>query len=150
MKKLIIIISALLLVSCATSTQKEIERESRQMPVIHGKTDMMNKMHQAINHSKLSFEQKKGFSKIHHRVFKQSARLNSDIRKMKVLLFRSLTSDNYNESKVYRLKKQVKKLYEEKIDVMFDAFEEVQEVLGKEGLHFLSNKKVEEIHLKAL
>lgn len=131
MKQLIMIFLALLLSACSSSTKKEIEKEKAQFSDIQTREQMIASARQMLDESKeLTNEEKTKLSELFAQVSEESAKLNAEISRSKAILFQELTTKSYSEKKTAVLKSSIKKLYNQKIDLMMDAFQKSRKILG--------------------
>ncbi|EQC50223.1 hypothetical protein M899_0357 [Bacteriovorax sp. BSW11_IV] len=154
MKKLFyLLLIATISVSCASQTKKEIEAEKNSMPQIKTRAEMISKMNEVLEHAKgITPEQKEKFANIHADVLVKNQEIEQDIRKLKVILFEGIMADKYDNKKVFETRKQLEKLYKQRLDLMFDAYSKVSKVLGRNKTDFFSDRINEhvfqEIHFR--
>jgi len=123
----------LLIASCAIGQRSEIEKEKKKISNITSTQEFYKQVIQTINNSQdLSQKQKSDFLNLYYDVGKRSKRLSVEIKKLKIILFRSLTREN-NEFKIDEITRQIKSANNERLDLMFDALEKTKIILGKDA-----------------
>ena len=132
MKKLWpIIFTAFLVVSCSSNTKNEISMEKKQVPEVYDREELHERMREMINSSeKLSEKQKGDFLTLHEDVLEKVDTITSDMRKLKLVLFKNLTEEKYDKKKVNELRRQLKKLNNEKFETMINAMSNARDILG--------------------
>ena len=55
---------------------------------------------------------------------------NTEIRKYKIILFKHLAENKYDEKKVKVLKRRIKEYHDRKLNLMFVAIDEAKNILG--------------------
>lgn len=78
----------------------------------------------------LSREQKQKVMAIYVRVYKQAMDIRSEIGKSKSLLFKTVASQDFDSKDVQRLKDRIVKLDQKRLEIMFKALEDVQDIVG--------------------
>ena len=132
MKKLWpIIFTAFLVVSCSSNTKNEISMEKKQVPEVYDREELHERMREMINSSeKLSEKQKGDFLTLHEDVLEKVDTITSDMRKLKIVLFKDLTEAEYDKKKVNELRRQLKQLNNEKFETMINAMSNARDILG--------------------
>jgi hypothetical protein len=119
---------------------RKIEQDKKKVGNIENKEEMVEKMRRILEHAKgLNREQKDQFLQIHERVVGKSREINTEIRKLKIVLFKSMTAPEFDEKKMNVLTGRIKKLYSSKINLMVDGFVEVKKVLGVAAQDFFES-----------
>jgi len=133
-KSRLITFLSLLLISCSSATKKEIAAEKEIVKEVRGRVDLQEKLKSLISTStKLSEKQKGNFLTLHSSVIQNVDGINSEMGKLKIVLFNHLTGDHFDRTKVAELQKQLRKLYDKKFIIMINAMNEAREILG---VHF--------------
>lgn len=118
--------------ACSTTqTEKAVDSEVAKQPVrsMHG--EVAAKGYDAILKSpQLTEEQKNKFLALHKSMIASTFKIQTEMSKLKGVLFETLTTTPYDAKKAEVLKKRIVKLNNEKMDSMFLAFEEVKRILG--------------------
>lgn len=133
MKKLTTLLMLSLLAmfaSCASNVKDEV-REDR-MSLGHGsKEQMIEKMRDMLAKVPgITTEQTEKMLVLHSDVYVKSQEISEKILQNKVLLFKYLAEGKKKEMEF--VKKETKKLYLQKLDLMFGAFDQVEKILGKD------------------
>lgn len=79
----------------------------------------------------LSAEQKMKLHAIYTRVYVESMQIRRDIGQSKSLLFMSLASADYKATEMTKLKKKIVDLDQKRLKIMFEAFDDVQKIVGR-------------------
>lgn len=141
MKSLILIGISLLLVSCASNTEKEIYEEKTHEQSNMSKSDMNEKILNILDSSKsLSPKQREEFLNLHAGVMHEVKSINNEIRRLKVVLFRSLSTGDYKRIKIETIKKQIIVQYNKRLNLMFDSLYKTQKILGVGSRDFYQNE----------
>ena len=131
MKHLLFISLLLLTLSSCSSTKKEIALEKAKTPEVQDRDDLHSRARKIVLSSKaLSTDQKRKFLKISSEARTEIDQLNSEIRKVKILMFKSLADDDYSEHKLVALKRDLKSLEDKKFNVVVNALDSVKSILG--------------------
>ena len=133
MKALVMyVLMMIFFVGCANSQmKKEIKEDKNMVGEIDTRGQMNDRVYQMLHKSdKLTIEQKNKFMKLHSSIIRDVANINNKIRKEKVVLFKSIISEDYNDRKVRVLKKSIKKLHQQKFDLMMDALDQTKDIIG--------------------
>ncbi|MDA8793607.1 hypothetical protein N9N67_10180 [Bacteriovoracaceae bacterium] len=132
MKALLLLsLTIILLISCSSNTKKEIEVEKKQISKVEGREEMHDRMRAMINTSKkLDESQKEDFLTLHNEVLGKVATIDTEMKKLKLVLFNNLTQKKYDTKKVNQLKQQLKKLNNDKFDTMINAMSDARSILG--------------------
>ncbi len=122
-------------ISCA-STKKEIAQQKEKMPDIQTPEELRKTTRNIIATSEnLSEGQKNDFLKLHESVISEVRKINNESRKLKAVMFNHLANESYDNGKVREIEKQLKKLNNKKIDIMFKAMSDARKILGVEFKH---------------
>ncbi len=135
MTKLIqgLLVVALTLVgaACAQSgVKKEVDHDVAEQPVRPMDGGVAYKGFESINQSTLSEVQKEKFRDLHTRMMMQTTQNREQTSKLKGVLFETLAQPNFDENKVNEIKKRLVKLNKQRMDLMFNALDEVKEIVG--------------------
>lgn len=141
MKKLIILCSLAFLVSCASNTEQQIQHEKVQEKSHMSKKDMHERILKILDSSKkLSPKQREDFMDLHSGVMHDVREINNEIRRLKVVLFKSLSTGKYKRKKIETIKKQIIKQYNRRLNLMFDSLYKTQKILGVGSRDFYQNE----------
>ena len=148
MKKILTMLLMLLFaVACSNGVKEDLELDKLKMDAPMGRGDMMAQMQEALNNSKnLTQKQKDDFINLHHDVFVESQKLRDEIRKLKVLLFKALAEEDMDSARVKEITSQVRKKYNQRLDIMLDAFGKSKKILGKDMINFYKDVGYETNH----
>lgn len=139
MKKIILLTITLLLTSCASETKKEIQIEKEEVVLSKSHRSILERAHRDILDSPdLDPETKDDFLALQYETQEKVKEVNTELRKIKVVFFKSLTEKDHNERKSNELIRQMKKLHNKKLDIMIKSFYEAKNILGHEV--FTDNK----------
>ncbi len=135
----------LMISGCATKTKKEIAAEKSMVKSIHSRQDLVEKTRMILEKSPhLSKEQRDQFLNLHTDIISKVDESTQEIRKLKILLFKEMTNQNFNKVKVDIITKQIKKAYNERLDVMLNAMKEAQGILGVQAKEIFKEKWFQE------
>lgn len=133
MKTLLLALVLAFSFGCATGVKKEISHDKEQMSSVQSREMMVEKMRTALEQSdKLTDSQKDQFIQLHDKTMMKTMAINEDIAKLKVILFKEFAGEKYNGRKVSELTRQIKKLHNQKMDVMLGALGKAKKILGVE------------------
>lgn len=119
-------------ISC-TETKREIESEVQKVARTSDREELRQRTKEILaESSKLTPDQKESFLELHDEVVEQVESIEDRMRKLKIVLVQHLAQQEYSKRKVSELKRQLKKLNNEKFDVMIDAMSDAREILGVE------------------
>lgn len=128
---LLISLTLFFFVSCASSTKKEIESERKEVTEVEDRDEMHDRMRAMINSSKkLNPKQKEDFLSLHDEVIGKVNTIDSEMKKLKLVLVNNLTQKKYDSKKVNQIKRQLKKLNNKKFDTMINALSDARDILG--------------------
>lgn len=132
MRQLLPLLLCLFIVSCASQTRKEITVEKEEVKV--ETREQMIEMSRNILASAegISEKQKDLILALHIETMEEVSKINSEIRKSKIVLMKTLVQKKYNHKKGMVLTKDIKKLYNKKVDLMLDSMEKAKKILGVE------------------
>ena len=122
------------LLSCASNqVEKEISVAKQNTDAPTSNSEMIYKKYEILYKSKnLTTKQKDDFIDLQREMIAEIRSKNSEIRRYKVILFKHLADEKYNEKKVSSLKKRIKKIHDGKLELMFSAMDRAKKVLGVE------------------
>ncbi len=130
----IVLISAFL-VSCATyKARKEVRKKVESVEEAEIlRNEMGTKLKTILENSeKVSVEDRIKALDSYNQTLEKIDSLNLELKKNKIVLFRHLANDKYDATKVKVLRKNMKKIYREKFNVMFDGILALKDILGIE------------------
>ena len=141
MKKLILFCLLTLFVSCASNTEKEVQEEKVQEKSHMSKGQMHDRILKILESSKkLTPKQKEDFMNLHAGVMHDVRGINNEIRRLKVVLFKTLSTGKYKRKKIEIIKKQIIKQYNSRLNLMFDSLYKTQKILGVGSGDFYQNE----------
>ncbi|MGZ3725926.1 MAG: hypothetical protein ACXWQQ_08995 [Pseudobdellovibrio sp.] len=122
----------ILQVGCASS---ELEREQRkeiraQQPADTPQEIMERASLAFANAPGLTPDQKVKLGAIYSQVYTDATAIRREIGQAKSLLFSKLASVDYTDKEISSLKNRIVKLDQRRLDLMFKALDDVQEVVG--------------------
>lgn len=83
-----------------------------------------------INSPDLTAAQKEQLKAIYGRTFAQARVYQAELAEMKTKLFQTLASRDYKSKDITNMKKEITKLDQKRLDLMFGALSEVQGIVG--------------------
>lgn len=139
MKKLILLTTliALSFSSCSTSTSKDIAHERNQVKPFQTRESIVERTTEMLDKSSLTEVQKDRFIDLHMKTYDKVQTLNQKIKKTKMVLFKNLFAQKYDERKMDMITREIKKMSSQKIDIMFSALAKSKEILGKQSQELL-------------
>ena len=130
MKQLIVFCSLLLLASCASNREKQIYHEKMQEKPNMSKSQMNERILNLLDSSKsLSEKQREEVLALHSGVMQKVRGINDELRRLKVVLFKSLATGDYKRRKLDSIKKKIVVQYNKRLNLMFDALYKMQKIL---------------------
>lgn len=103
--------------------------------------DMNERMTKILDSAKsLSPKQKEEFLDLHSKIMFDVRTINNEIRRLKIVLFKSLAEGDYKRRKIDTIKKQIVKQYNKRLNLMFDALYKIQKILGVGSRDFYQNE----------
>ena len=128
--------AALILAGCNTPQKKTADKvmteQVHQQEPADGAQQIMQRAATAFSSAPgLTPAQKMRLGEIYSQVYLKSMKIRREIGQSKSLMFSRLASVDYDSSEIKKLKARVVKLYQERLDIMFLALAQVQEVVGK-------------------
>ncbi|MCM2282490.1 MAG: hypothetical protein NDI61_11670, partial [Bdellovibrionaceae bacterium] len=132
---LVLILTATLTGACSSAQHREEKRLDAQVkaePSAEGPGAIASRGAQMfVQAPGLTEEQKRRLLEIHTRVYTQNAEIRTEIGKAKSLLFRTLVSNTDEPNTIAGLKKKIASLDQRRLNLMFQALDEVQQVVGR-------------------
>ena len=93
--------------------------------------ELLKRKREILNNSKnLSLEQKERLLNLQEHTLGGINDSNTEIRKYKIILFKHLAENKYDEKKVKVLKRRIKEYHDRKLNLMFVAIDEAKNILG--------------------
>lgn len=122
---------ALPLVGCATTKiEKTVEAEVAQQPARSMGGEVAGKgFHAILNSPSLSEDQKQQFMRLHQKIAAEVRGIDTEMSKLKGVLFETVFAQPYEPEKVEVLKKRLLKLNNAKMDKMLTALNEVKRIV---------------------
>jgi len=136
--------------SCATSrTKNQVNEDRSRMSPMISKEEMVARISQQLDRiPNLTKKQREEIHDIHADVLTKSWDINHKIRQNKILLFKYLGADKYSDRKVNFVKKEVEKLYNQKLKLMIASFNKLKKILGKDAAKVMKHHKfLEDNHI---
>ena len=123
------------LTSCTTSEKTEdqlLNEKIRAQEPADRPQDIARRAAEAFSGAPgLSPEQKLRLHAIYTRVYAESMQIRRDIGQSKSLLFITIANVDYKSVDVAKLKKKIVDLDQRRLRIMFEALEDVQQIVGK-------------------
>jgi len=134
-KSIEVLILTFVLTACMTSqSKKEDEKLSAaiqaQTPANTPEQIMQRASDAFANAEGLSPEQKIKLGTLYSRVYTEGMAIRREIGQSKSLLFSTLAKNNYKNSEIKKLKNRITELNQKHLMIMFDALDEVQNIIG--------------------
>lgn len=129
---LFLFLSLTLLASCATHVDREIEYEKKQVKAdLHSPAALAEKTRKMLEKTpNLTQEQKDKFVDLHTQIYADSMAISLEIKKLKMVLFRNLTSDQISRVKSDKVANKIRKLTNKRLDIMIAGLDEARKILG--------------------
>jgi hypothetical protein len=133
MKKLISALMVLTLVaSCSSSTKKSIEADKKAIGTVQTEEQLVAKAKEILKDSPLSQDKKDKFIAISKKYRNQLEAITLEIKQHRLVLFKTISSKKYSETKFNKVQKKLKKLVNKRFDVYIQQYMDAKEVLGVE------------------
>ena len=132
MKLIIVFTTILFFISCS-SKQVELDITEAKKSVLAPQSfkELLKRKREILNNSKnLSQEQKERLLNLQEHTLGGIDDSNTEIRKYKIILFKHLAENKYDEKKVKVLKRRIKGYHDRKLSLMFTAIDEAKNILG--------------------
>lgn len=135
-KKILIILMAFVaLQSCSTKTTKEERQQEVQIRKQEPADTPQEIAERAAaifaNAPDLTEQQKQQLDTIYRNVYDEAMIIRRDIGQTKSLMYMTLVRADYKSTEIENLKKKIVALDKKRLDLMFDALEDVQKVVGR-------------------
>lgn len=131
--KLIIMFTTILFFTSCSSKQVEIDitEAKKSISAPQNFKELLKRKREILNNSKnLSLEQKERLLNLQEHTLGGINDSNTEIRKYKIILFKHLAENKYDEKKVKVLKRRIKEYHDRKLNLMFVAIDEAKNILG--------------------
>ena len=132
-----ILLSLIMLFSiaaCSSQAKKQVEQEKKQVRPFFTREAVIDRATDIVENAKgLSEKQKEQFIELQGDVWVEVHELNDEVKTLKVVLFKSLVSADYDDKKVEEVIEQIKVAHNKKLDLMIAAFRKTKMILGKEA-----------------
>lgn len=119
---------------CSTAPTTEttpLAEKIANEPAPQGRGEIANRgAHAFLTSPSLTAEQKEKLLAIHGRVYEEVTAINTDLGKTKSLLFKTVSAADYDSKELRDLRERIVRLDRKRLDVMFKALEDVQEIVG--------------------
>lgn len=147
-----IILCSLMISGCSSRKVKtEVQKEIASEPAASSNTELYKTELEALSTSEnLTAEQKNRLSLLLQKSRIQAQTIDNEIMKTKSVLFKSLLSEEKNNSRINFLENQLLKLNRKKTRQTLNSFREAQSILGKNEiildrtLNLIDNKIIHE------
>ena len=127
-------LTGLMIAGCSTTTKDEVSADMDKVRGVHSREDMIARTRMILEESpNLTDTQKDKFIELRGQTLDVVMDQTARIRKLKVVLFESMTAENYNPAKVREVTRQLKKAYNKRLDTMFNSMKKAQTILGKDA-----------------
>jgi hypothetical protein len=121
------------LLGCASAAEKRVDQEVAQQSYVESTQQAASGGRFAIRFSdKLTEPQKIKFLDVMNKTEMQVESIKSQEGKLKSALFQSLAEGRYDRNEMAVYKKRLRKLENQKFDLMLDSLDQVQGILGKD------------------
>lgn len=134
-KNLVLFLSLLALASCSTTGSKEdreLNAKVKSQQSADSPQEIAARAAEAFSAAPgLSADQKMKLHSIYTRVYVESMQIRREIGQSKSLLFMYLANPDYKASEMNRLKKKIMNLDQKRLNIMFEAFDDVQKIVGR-------------------
>lgn len=135
MKYLMLLATVLLLPACASQqAETKVNEELKQEPGVFNQAEIAEKSHEIIlNHPSLTDKQRGEMRELFAEVYRKNIVLRSEIGKLKGVFFKTLFSRDRKEAEMKVLKKRLLAANEKKMELMLNALDSANKILGKDG-----------------
>lgn len=129
---LVTLLSALALAGCTTTqTERQEQREIKAQAPADTPEEIAGRASKAFSDAPgLTEEQKAKLNTIYTQVYTESMQIRREMGQAKSLLFMTLAKPDYRASQITSLKNKIVKLDKQRLQIMFDALDDVQAVVG--------------------
>lgn len=135
--KMLALIIVVMIVACSTQTRKEVRNEFKNTQGIKNQYQLKLITHKHIqNSTNLNASQKKYLLDLFADIDKKEEKINSKLRKNKLLLYKNAISKKFSFSKERILKRNIKSLENDKYSILINKLESTKEILGHSGSSF--------------
>lgn len=129
--KMLAVIIVIMIVACSTQTRNEVRNEFKNTQGIKNQYQLKLITHKHIqNATNLNASQKKYLLDLFADIYTKEEKINSKLRKNKLLLYKNAVSKNFSFSKERILKGNIKSLEKDKYTTLVKKLEKTKEVLG--------------------
>jgi outer membrane murein-binding lipoprotein Lpp len=131
-KVIILVLSSLVIGGCSSETKKtDLDQQVKAQPVAATPEQIAQQAAETFSSAPgLTPEQKQKLMVIYSKTYGEAIAIRSEIGQSKSLLFKKIASAHYKSAEVSQLKKQITKLDEKRLGLMFRSLEEIQAVVG--------------------
>ncbi|HAZ13594.1 MAG: hypothetical protein A2X86_13765 [Bdellovibrionales bacterium GWA2_49_15] len=127
----LISVLSIVLMECTNVQKQELEADKAKIEV-SAEEDISIRIDTMIKEAKWpTEEQKTRLFGLKEKTKNKIVEINIKLKKAKIVLVQHLVVKDSTNEKLRLLKKDIKKLYNQKVDVMLDAIEEARKILGK-------------------
>jgi hypothetical protein len=131
---ILLMLGTLGLASCASSTEKEIKSDVSHVRPVQTREMLIERTRNILDDSpNLSEKQKDEFIGLHSDIATKVQKQNEEMKKLKVVLFNELTKKDFKEYKIKKITQKIRKVYNQRFDVMLQALDKAREILGKDA-----------------
>ena len=128
---LLISILSVALIECSDLQKKELEVEKKKLE-IEVNEDISTRINKMIKDAKWPTEETKSkLLALKANTQNKVENINIQLKKAKILLVQNLIANDSTTEKLRLLKKEIRKLYKKKVDLMFEALEVAMTIVGK-------------------
>lgn len=132
MKLIIMFTTFLFFISCSSKqVELDIKEAKKSISAPKNFKELLKRKREILNNSKnLSQEQKERLLNLQEHTLGGIDDSNTEIRKYKIILFKHLAENKYDEKKVKAIKRIIKGYHDRKLSLMFVAIDEAKNILG--------------------
>lgn len=121
------------LLGCSSAAEKKVDQDVAQQSYVESTPQAASAGRFAVRFSdKLTEPQKIKFLDVMNKTEAQVESIKSQEGKLKASLFQSLAEGRYDKKEIAVYKKRLRKLENEKFDLMLDSLNQVQGIIGKD------------------
>jgi hypothetical protein len=129
---------SLMVVACSSSpteeqvAEKAVTEKAAQEPVAQSPQQILERAAEQFSSAPgLTAEQKTKLAEVYSRVYIESMGLRREMGQNKSLLFTTLSKPNYKPSEIKVLKSKIVQLDQKRLNLMFEALDDVEKIVGK-------------------
>lgn len=122
--------------ACASSAQNQVlDQKVAQESSITTSQALEQKQAELISHtSNLSADQRQKLDALRQQTHDKLAAISAESAKLRAVLIKDMLAEKPNAKEVAAIKKRLKKLSDNRLDTIFDAANQTNELIGRNGM----------------